>query len=126
MDLFGVIIIWSQYLAGLGRYVVYKMNIRKWAVEHHPTIHPIPIAITPLPANPNCVEAVLLSRDSTFYTRAIALVDEHNKLVDEFERLRLENISWLEKQMEQATETVKSWPKWKQELLQQIVESKNK
>lgn len=64
------------------------MKIRKWNVERHPAVNPIPIAITPLPAKSDCQEYVPLLKDSEFYDRAVALVNEHNALVGENARLR--------------------------------------
>lgn len=64
------------------------MIIRKWGVERHPTVKPIPISIAPIPFRSNCDEYVPLLKDSDFYERAMALVKEHNALVDEINRLK--------------------------------------
>lgn len=63
------------------------MKIRKWGVEMHPTCNPIPIAITPRGPGADD-DYVPLLKDSDFYDRAVALVDEHNALVDEIARLK--------------------------------------
>ena len=59
--------------------------IRKWGVEHHPTVDPIPIAIRPYGANDTVVP---LHKDSKFFEVATRLTEEHNALVDAFENLR--------------------------------------
>jgi len=60
------------------------MKIRKWRVEHHPTVNPIPIAIVPGTASMGSDESVPLLKNTDFYDRVVALVDEHNKLVDKY------------------------------------------
>ena len=60
------------------------MKIRKWRLEHHPTVKSIPIAIV---LNWEEGEYVPLLRNSYFYTEAKSLVDEHNDLVDKVEAL---------------------------------------
>ena len=66
------------------------MKIRKWRLEHHPTVDPIPIEIVLSFGSTDADDYVPLLKNKIFYNRAKNLVDEHNALVDELERLKAE------------------------------------
>lgn len=61
---------------------------RHWGLLSHPTPSPLPLAIEPGPPNP--AEAVHLVVDARLYDAARRLVTEHNALVDEVLRLRVD------------------------------------
>ncbi len=64
-----------------------ELKIRKWFLEMHPTVNPIPICIVPEPRE-ELLGYVPLLKDSTYFFAAKNLVDEHNALVVAFEEYK--------------------------------------
>ena len=64
------------------------MKIRKWRLECHPTVNPIPMAIVLAMWSTDVSDYIPLLKDKNYYSRAKTLVDEHNALVDEVLQLR--------------------------------------